>query len=81
MIRTAQEALDEFRSRGISVAAWSRHNGFNPTLVYQVLHARSIPARGQSHRIAVALGLKYGLMEQDLNSINRQDSGQEEAHN
>jgi gp16 family phage-associated protein len=49
MIRTAQEALEEFRSRGISVAAWSRHNGFNPTLVYQVLHARSIPARRIRH--------------------------------
>jgi gp16 family phage-associated protein len=69
MIRTPKEVLEEFRSRGISVAAWSRHNDFSPTLVYQVLHARSIPARGQSHRIAVALGLKHGLMEQDLDSI------------
>lgn len=74
MIRTARQALEEFRLRGISVAAWSRHNGFNPTLVYQVLHARSVPTRGESHRIAVALGLKHGLMEQDLNLMNRQDS-------
>lgn len=72
MIRTAQEALDDFRLRGISVAAWSRHNGFSPTLVYQVLHARTVPARGQSHRIAVALGLKAGLMEQNLDALNYQ---------
>lgn len=74
MIRTALQALEEFRLRGISVAAWARHNGFNPTLVYQVLHARSVPTRGESHRIAVALGLKLGLMEQDLDLMNRQDS-------
>jgi len=74
MIRTALQALEEFRLRGISVAAWARHNGFNPTLVYQVLHARSVPTRGESHRIAVALGLKHGLMEQDFDLINRQDS-------
>jgi len=71
MIRTAEDVLEEFRLRGISVAEWARHNGFNPTLVYQVLRARHVPTRGQSHRIAVALGMKKGLMEQDLNLMNQ----------
>lgn len=79
MIRTALQALEEFRLRGISVAAWSRFNGFNPTLVYQVLHARTVPTRGESHRIAVALGLKHGFMEQDLALMNRQDSNEKGA--
>lgn len=74
MIRTAEEALIEFRAHGISVAEWARHNGFNPTLAYRILRTGKIPARGESHRIAVALGLKHGFMEQNINLINRQDS-------
>ncbi|WP_083292455.1 DNA-binding protein [Janthinobacterium sp. HH104] len=71
MIRTPTEVLKEFHERGISVAAWSRFNGFNPTLVYRVLQAKRVPTRGQSHRIAVALGLKQGLMDQELELMNR----------
>ncbi|WP_426087912.1 DNA-binding protein [Janthinobacterium sp. PSPC1-1] len=78
MIRTPLEVLKEFQDRGISVAAWSRFNGFNPTLVYRVLQAKGVPTRGQSHRIAVALGLKKGLMEQELVLMNRTLATEEE---
>ena len=78
MIRTPSEVLKEFHERGISVAAWSRFNGFNPTLVYRVLQAKWAPTRGQSHRIAVALGLKEGLMEQELVLMNRMLATKEE---
>lgn len=74
MIRTAGDVIEEFRLRGISVAAWARHNGFNPTLVYQVLRSRNIPSRGKSHCIAVALGLKQGLLEQDFSLMNQQQA-------
>jgi gp16 family phage-associated protein len=65
------DVLQEFHLRGISVAQWAKHNGFNPTLVYQVLRSRHVPTRGQSHRIAVALGLKKGFLEQDLSLMNQ----------
>ncbi|UXY17202.1 DNA-binding protein [Chitiniphilus purpureus] len=71
MTRTTTDVLEEFRLRGISVAEWARHNGFNPTLVYQVLRSRHVPTRGQSHRIAVALGMKRGFLEQDLSLMNQ----------
>lgn len=71
MLRTTTDVLEEFRLRGISVAQWARHNGFNPTLVYQVLREKHVPTRGQSHRIAVALGLKKGFLEQDLSLMNQ----------
>lgn len=45
---------------GVSVAEWARANGFSCGLVYQVLEGRRKCIRGQSYRIAVALGLKAG---------------------
>lgn len=63
MTKTTEEVVEEFRARGISIADWSRQNNFCPSLVYQVLRAKHIPVRGESHRIAVALGLKEGLLE------------------
>lgn len=49
-----------FRRKGVSVAAWSRANGFNPRLVFEVLSGRKAAHRGASHRIAVMLGIKDG---------------------
>lgn len=51
-----------FADAGMSVAEWARVQGFSTGLVYQVLEGRRKCMRGQSHRIAVALGLKEGLM-------------------
>lgn len=76
MYRTAEEVLKEFGRRGISAAEWARRNGFSPTMVYQVLKARNLPMRGQSHRIAVALGMKEGEDEHDFNlKINDVQTG------
>lgn len=67
MLRTAQEVIKEFDLRGISAAEWARENGFTPNAVYQVLRARHVPTRGQSHRIAVALGMKKGHERPNFN--------------
>jgi len=80
MIRTAEEVLKEFRLRGISINGWAQRNGFNPTLVYRVLRSKKIPTRGQSHRIAVMLGLKEGLLDQEINLMS-QVSGGDSAKN
>lgn len=55
-----RRARDQFFMRGESVADWARANGFSCTAVYQVLSGRCLASRGDSHRIAVALGLKPG---------------------
>lgn len=56
------EALEAVRRRlyeqGVPVIEWARENGFDVHLVYGVLSGRSRASRGESHRIAVALGLK-----------------------
>jgi gp16 family phage-associated protein len=62
----AEKLLDSSRAKalfedaGISVAEWARTRGFSTGLVYQVLEGNRKCMRGQSHRIAVALGLKRG---------------------
>ncbi len=60
MTRTTQEVRDELARKGITVSAWAVANGFNTALVLEVLKGNRQCIRGQSHRIAVALGLKEG---------------------
>lgn len=79
MYRTADDVMKEFGLRGISAAEWARKNGFNPTTVYHVLRSANLPTRGQSHRIAVALGMKKGYEEQDFNLKLSQTPTQEEG--
>jgi gp16 family phage-associated protein len=52
---------DEFFHRGESIADWAEQHGFSSNAVYQVLSGRCQATRGESHRIAVALGLKTEL--------------------
>lgn len=59
-IRTEAEVRSEFEQHGISISAWACSRGFSTGLVYQVLSGKKRALRGQSHRIAVALGLKVG---------------------
>ncbi|WP_288392737.1 DNA-binding protein [uncultured Herbaspirillum sp.] len=49
-----------FEISGTSVAEWARVKGFSVGLVYQVLEGKRKCMRGQSHQIAIALGLKRG---------------------
>lgn len=59
--RTPSEVKEEFLRRGLSISAWALAQGFSAPLVYQVLAGRRGGVRGQSHDIALALGLKTGL--------------------
>ncbi|MBS4018921.1 MAG: DNA-binding protein [Dechloromonas sp.] len=59
-IRSPEECRSLIEGSGISIAEWARENRFSCGLVYQVLEGKRRCLRGQSHRIAVALGLKAG---------------------
>lgn len=59
-LRTPEEVRYEFVKRGQSIAEWARINNFSVTLVYQILADSRKAVRGQSHNIAVALGMKEG---------------------
>lgn len=47
-----------FAASGVTVREWSQANGFGESLVYAVLNGKNKASRGESYRIAVALGLK-----------------------
>lgn len=59
-LRTPEEVKKLFEYHGVSISAWARENGFSTQLVYRVLNGKSAMRLGQSHRIAVKLGLKKG---------------------
>lgn len=63
--RTSRDVKQEFERKGISIASWARANGFETNLVFEVLAGRKKGVRGQSHRIAVKLGLKAGEIVED----------------
>jgi gp16 family phage-associated protein len=64
-------AKELFERSGISISEWSRVNGFSAILVYQVLDGQRKCRRGQSHQIAVALGLKQGVV-MGIDELSRQ---------
>lgn len=66
MTQKAAEIRAEFQRKGISISAWALANGFSPNLVFEILSGRKKGSRGQSHKIAVALGLKEGEIVDDV---------------
>lgn len=60
--RSPEQVAAEFERRGESVAAWAREHGFPRSLVYQVVRGELRCHRGQSHKIAVLLGMKDGVI-------------------
>lgn len=76
---TPAEALQRFRDNGVSVAAWAVRNGFNPAIVYAVLRGGRKCLRGQSHEIAVSLGIKLGRRG-SVDSLPRNVPGTAQPH-
>lgn len=57
-MHTPETVKSTFHEHGISISEWATRNGFSQDLVYAVLNRRNQATRGQSYRIAVALGLR-----------------------
>lgn len=55
---TPETVKTTFFEHGISIREWAARNGFSQDLVYAVLNRRNQATRGQSYKIAVALGLR-----------------------
>lgn len=66
MTRTAEQIRADFQRKGVSISAWALANGFSTNLVFEVLAGRKKALRGQSHKIAVALGMKDGEIVNDI---------------
>lgn len=70
MTRTAEQVREEFQRKGISIASWAAANGFSYNMVLEVMAGRKKGLRGQSHKIAVKLGMKEGELVADSQIAN-----------
>lgn len=62
-LKTRQEVLTDFASKGISISKWAKEHGLPPSVVYGVLKDRQARI-GVSHKAAVLLGIKHGEIAQ-----------------
>lgn len=60
-----EKALARFHRTGTTMTAWALEHGFSPSLVHEILKGKRPCHRGKSHKIAVLLGLKDGVIEED----------------
>ena len=65
MLKTRQQVREEFARKGLAYSEWARKRGYSPNLIYEILNDNPTNPtrkclRGESHNIAVELGLKEG---------------------
>lgn len=56
--RSPEQAREWLKANGITVSAFASQLGVNPTVVFDLLRGRSQGNYGDSHKAAIALGLK-----------------------
>lgn len=61
---TLEQARQQLEARGETVQDFARRKGLKPRSVYGVLYGNNKGRRGESHRAAVALGVKRGALPQ-----------------
>ena len=61
-IRTAAQARAWLEQQGKSVQEFAREHNVDPATTYQVLSGRKKGRRGESHKVAVLLGMKIGVI-------------------
>ena len=61
-MKSKDEVTKEFVYRGDTIAAWAGRHGYKKRTVYAVLAGHLKASSGISHRIAVQLGLKEGVI-------------------
>jgi gp16 family phage-associated protein len=71
-LKKPAEVRAEFARKGISISAWAREHKCSRTLVSELLAGseKRRCVRGQSHRIAVLLGLKAGEIVDSPSAVN-----------
>lgn len=65
-VKTVDEVRAEFAAAGITVSEWARANGFSRMTVVDLLRGQRQGKSGAAHRCAVALGLKAGVVVEDI---------------
>jgi gp16 family phage-associated protein len=65
-LRTPEEVRADFRRRGKTIRSYAKAKGVSEQLVHAVLSGLAKGHYGRSHEIAVDLGLKDGVITDDL---------------
>lgn len=63
--KTREQVLAEFAHKGISINSWARKHEVNSSTVRAVLKEKRAARIGESHKIAVLLGIKAGEIVND----------------
>lgn len=76
VVKTPEQVRAEFSAAGVSIGGWARRNGFSRTMTYGLLTGRLKGTYGEAHKIAVALGIKPGvIVDQDaFRSLPQQEA-------
>lgn len=61
-LKTREQVRAEFQAAGITMSEWARINGFHRMTVVDLLRGVRVGKSGETHRCAVALGLKAGVV-------------------
>lgn len=61
-LKTREQVLADFKAAGITLSEWARANGFHRMTVVDLLRGARQGLRGETHRCAVALGMKHGVI-------------------
>lgn len=69
-MKTREQALSDIRATGETVAGWARRNGFSPSSVRAVIYGASKGVWGESHLVAVRLGMKEGSFNETNRNAN-----------
>lgn len=65
-VKTVEQVRAEFAAAGITVSEWARANGFSRMTVVDLMRGQRQGKSGAAHRCAIALGLKVGVVVQDI---------------
>lgn len=66
-VLTAAEARARIQQQGITITEWARQRGYNRHNVYEVLNGIIKAHYGRAHRIAVDLGMKPSITDENSN--------------
>lgn len=61
-LKTPLEAKNELIRKGVNLRQWSKDNNLSERIVYGVLRGEKKGRRGASHKAAVLLGIKDGVL-------------------
>ncbi|EBU8698763.1 DNA-binding protein [Salmonella enterica] len=64
-LKTTSEVRADFERHGITISSWARLHNLPRQIVHDVLHGRCKGRRGMSHKAAVLLGLKDGVINEE----------------